>query len=905
MYKNKSLLLFIVILLKFNLTAQSNNCNNNAGNEVISGTSCTTSAFNTANNGNYWTSVTGCNTGDFGDRWIWFTATSTSTTITYSPNSANEDPIITLFTGACDQNYTSLSCSDNGNDGDDETIVFATTIGIVYRVRLQNYNTNNNMNGTICVFGPLPLPPANDDCTGAYSLTVNSDLLCGNTTTGTVLSATQSTQPATDALGGCSADEEEDDDVWFSFIATEVTHTIDILNTVGTSTDIDHSLWEGSCPGGLTLYPGSCSNPNSSTVAGLTIGNTYYLRVYSRPEVAHNTTFDVCIGTPPLPANNSPCNATILPINTTCVNTLGTNVDATATTGVPDPNCANYSATYPDVWYTITIPASGNLIITTSDAGGNDDGGLALYSGNCGSLILEDCEDDNNGFSTFEEFTLSSQVPGTQFWIRVWDYDGDQGTFNICAVEPQPPTNDDPCNAISLAVNTTCTNTTGTNLVATSSAGVPVPGCASYIGGDIWYTAVVPADGILEITTSSTGDLSDLGIATYSGSCGALTLISCDDDSGTNDFSALNESGLTPFSTIWIRVWEPGNDQSGEFDICVTEFTDCGTIGETNVGTNDYCSSPATLTTGTGTFSATTAATFSEDEPGDVEFQFCGSIENNSWYQFTASNTTETFDIVSVTGCTGGIQAEVYDISYTAGGCCDVFTSVSNCYNPASTALGVVTATGLTVSQDYMLMVDGQGGANCDFTIAGWTGINILPVEMLSFYGYTYEKENLLTWTTVAEANNDYFIIEKSTNGVDYTKIGTVNGNGNSTSKIDYSFSDNEINFTLAYYRLKQVDFDGTHVETGTIKMTKELNNVYSFPNPATNELNFTFNSDYNGDVTIDYIDVSGKIFSEKAIINSSMNYRSALFQDLSSGIYFTRISENGIIIQTMKIIKE
>jgi len=616
MLKTNFFLFFIVLLLNFNLTAQSNNCNNNTGPEVISGTTCTTSAFNTTSNGNYWATPTGCDAGNFGDRWVWFTATSLLTTITYSPNQAADDPIITLFTGACDPNVTSLACSNTGTNGVDETIIFATTVGLVYRVRLQNRATNGDMSGTICVFG----------------------------------------------------------------------------------------------------------------------------------------------STAPSPVNEEPCTATILPVNSTCINTLGSNINASATTGVTDPGCANYSATNQDVWYSITVPASGLISVTTSgESGGLSDGGLAAYSGLCGTLSLIQCNDDSNG--SFENITLSGQTPGATIWYRVWDYDGGTGNFNICATEPTPPPNDTPCSATVLAINATCTNTLGTNIGSSPTAGVPDPLCADYntTDGDVWFTVTIPASGNVIVSTSENGGFIDGGLAAYSGACGTLTLVECNDDGndeGNGLFEKITLTGQTPGDIIWFRVWDYDSG-FGTFDICA-------------------------------------------------------------------------------------IQAPVN-----------------------------------------------------------------LPVQMLSFNGNTYEKENHLTWSTASEENNDYFIIEKSIDGIHYSEIGKVNGSGNSTSRINYDFSDFEFNIPLIYYKLKQVDFDGSENVTGIIKVTRELTYIFSYPNPATNELNFTFNSDYNGDVTIDYIDVSGRVFSEKVIINSNMNYKSTLFQYLSSGIYFTRISENGIMIQTMKIIKE
>ena len=108
------------------------------------------------------------------------------------------------------------------------------------------------------------------------------------------------------------------------------------------------------------------------------------------------------------------------------------------------------------------------------------------------------------------------------------------------------PANDNPCNAIPLTVGATCVYAQYTNALATASPSVPAPGCASYLGGDVWFSVTVPASGALTFN-SNTGVITDGGMAIYSGTCGALSLIECDDDDSNNGLMALiTRTGLTP-----------------------------------------------------------------------------------------------------------------------------------------------------------------------------------------------------------------------------------------------------------------------------------------------------------------------------------------------------------------------
>src|SRR5690606_17657894 len=105
--------------------------------------------------------------------------------------------------------------------------------------------------------------------------------------------------------------------------------------------------------------------------------------------------------------------------------------------------------------------------------------------------------------------------------------------------------------------------------------------CANYLGGDIWFTTIVPCTGSLTIDTRNI-DITDGGMSLYTGDCGNLTHLVCNDDASANGAMPLiTQHGLTPGEKIYIRFWEYGNNQFGDFEICVTQIagpatgTDC------------------------------------------------------------------------------------------------------------------------------------------------------------------------------------------------------------------------------------------------------------------------------------------------------------------------------------------
>ena len=127
-------------------------------------------------------------------------------------------------------------------------------------------------------------PPANDNCNGAEEAIVNIDESCNLLTPGTLTAASESTDSSS-----CTGD---DDDVWFEFTSLNEVQLISLINIEGSTTNLGHGLYEGECGSLTELY---CSDDNSSVTTALTIGNTYYIKVFSSGNNSENIDFDLCI----------------------------------------------------------------------------------------------------------------------------------------------------------------------------------------------------------------------------------------------------------------------------------------------------------------------------------------------------------------------------------------------------------------------------------------------------------------------------------------------------------------------------------------------------------------------------------------------------------------------------------
>lgn len=271
-------------------------------------------------------------------------------------------------------------------------------------------------------------PPANDECSGAIALTVNADLSCAVQTAGTITSATASSVD-TAACGGT-----ENDDVWYSFVAESTSHVISLNNVAGSTTDLYHSVWTGADCNSLTLVPGTCSDPNSSTPSGLTIGTTYYIRIYSWGSTAGQTsTFNVCVGTIPPPPSNDECdNAIALTVNTdyNCgVVTSATNASATASPQADDVTGTPNN----DVWFSFVATQTAHRISLTNivaATGTSTDMGMGVYdaTGGCSALtFVADSDPDT--------LNLTSLTIGNTYLVRVYNWGSNAANtdnFDIC-----------------------------------------------------------------------------------------------------------------------------------------------------------------------------------------------------------------------------------------------------------------------------------------------------------------------------------------------------------------------------------------------------------------------------------------------------------------------------------------
>lgn len=175
-------------------------------------------------------------------------------------------------------------------------------------------------------------------------------------------------------------------------------------------------------------------------------------------------------------------------------------------------------------------------------------------------------------------------------------------------------------------------------------------------------------------------------------------------------------------------------------------------------------------------------------------------------------------------------------------------------------------------------------------------GNGSLPVELVSFDAQNEGPAVRLTWTTATEQNNDFFTLERSSDGLYFEPFATVNGAGNSSFTIDYNHLDEDPLSGLSYYRLKQTDFDGKFSYSDIVPVFRGERNRFEILNVSaetTDDIRITWLFPYNGYCWMQLYDLTGRKLADE-MIRSSSGVNSSKIQAIvpASGLYIVSLSD-------------
>ncbi len=184
---------------------------------------------------------------------------------------------------------------------------------------------------------------------------------------------------------------------------------------------------------------------------------------------------------------------------------------------------------------------------------------------------------------------------------------------------------------------------------------------------------------------------------------------------------------------------------------------------------------------------------------------------------------------------------------------------------------------------------------------------NIVPVELASFTADVHNSSVTLNWQTATETNNSGFEIERKSEQSDWQKLGFAAGSGTTAETRNYSFYDNNLSSGKYFYRLKQLDYDGTFEYSKTIEVEISAPAAYSleqnYPNPFNPTTTIKYSLPEANFVTLAVYNSLGEKVSTlvNQVVEAGNHTLEFNAENLSSGIYFVRM-EAGSFISTKKI---
>jgi hypothetical protein len=418
---------FTICLKKYFIPA-NDNCVNAYEIPVTQGIYCDSSVHGTLFHATNSTGGGNCGTVvPLNDVWFKFTATSTKhnlslQNITNMPQSYNQyDLRWSVYSGNCNNLGATVFCSTYG------AVSFGALtnliIGNTYYVRVYNSVSTSNLllNFDVCV--TIPPPPANDECVNATLVQSEVDNSCTITASGTLNNATPSIQ-----ANSCS-NTNDDDDVWYKFVANSPTHAVNLLNVLG-NTDIYHSVYSGTCANLINL---SCNDANSSILPDLTPDSIYYVRVYSTSNLAQTTTFKICTGVYlPLPtctnnqaAGNDCQNALALcDFNGYCGRTSGT-----YTTETWPEFSSSFCGTLENNSFVSFVPDTDSIALNVWVTSSVTNLGIQVFifdAENCAGPVQNlACWDPNYVPPGHKQLSASGLIPGHKYYMMIDGQSGD------------------------------------------------------------------------------------------------------------------------------------------------------------------------------------------------------------------------------------------------------------------------------------------------------------------------------------------------------------------------------------------------------------------------------------------------------------------------------------------------
>jgi Secretion system C-terminal sorting domain len=349
---------------------------------------------------------------------------------------------------------------------------------------------------------------------------------------------------------------------------------------------------------------------------------------------------------------------------------------------------------------------------------------------------------------------------------------------------------------------------------------------------------------------------------------------------GTTNQDAIAEFDLTTGNYLGNFIAPNAAQMDGPWDI-VFRTTDCLVTGEASDNVVKY----------------------------DLSGNYIGNFFSPLNFPEQLNKTTSGNIIVAVFSSPSGLY--VFDPNGAQLNYFSTVTGLRGCIQLGDGNYLVTNGTGVYV-------LDQNTGAILATPVSGVSGrsaheydLSIVPVELTSFSANVADRSVLLNWTTATEVNNQGFEIERSEDGISFSNIGFVPGFGTTTEPKSYSYTDQSINSGKYYYRLQQIDYNGSFNYSNVVEVEVSLPTEFSleqnYPNPFNPLTSIQFSLPVDAQVTIGVYNLVGEKVDE--VVNKDfstgshkVNFNASTF---TSGIYFYQIDATGNNGKTFTSVKK
>lgn len=806
------------------------------------------------------------------DLWYSFVATAATQTVHLSNvGLINNDYVymgLAAYSGSC-SGLTQLDCNayiayNDFGQGDDPMTLTGLTVGQTYYVQTWTSDYDIDLAATfdLCISTPPP-PPANDLICNAITLTVDGASDCQNTQ-----SATSANDPS--SMNNCSTPNNT---VWYKFTPSTQGQKMITMTTPATGDPLDAWVFmytigsDCSAPSYTQIdFPDGCQQGSGGTngstasflTASLDAGTEYYIVIDGVG--GDYGSFCINVATPPNPPSS--CATLLTPANT-------------AVNVVANP--------YPVFTWNAVPGATG-------------------YRFYLGEDVANASEITSGPDTTVSISGLSYST--TYFWYVVPFNDGgdatgcDASAFSFTTeATPAPPANDDATDAISLVVGAPCSGAVYSNISATlntsGTTSEPYPYCNTNSAGEhsVWFSFTAPSSGAVKITTDNgaAGSLNDTKIglfaATSASDYSTFTILACDDDNGrdndTTDYlSTIFATGLSQGTTYYIEVDGYADDDEGTFCLQVQE------INPTMISNSASCADIASPLGNEATYDGWVTLL---DETGNLvalvrnpaggeagDFSGSYNIDGNGFGMPRQDGNGTYYLSRNYTINNSGISTPVDVQLFFHMGEIATLTGVTQ----GATTLGNLNVTKQESTNCDANFLESNGATsvllqNGNGSVNGVSWIQVSTSSFSNFYlmggefplyvelkGITATNDggkNRVDWSTAKENKGDYFELERSVDGRNFSFLATISGKAQPSA---YTYWDNDPVLGVNYYRLKVINVDKKPFYSSVVTATVDHLTAFSmqaYPNPVNNSLILEMGGTREADASLIITDATGR----------------------------------------------